>query len=596
MKRQSYFANITAADAGLSSFEPLRAQHRLGECDASFRRWEWQHLTARADASLQVLVESRGPFSLAGSRDGQRIAVGASSQIVRVLDVNSNTLLLEAKLTMPIVCAALNHDGSLLAVGCLDGTVPLWDVNAKQSLAVLGDARPIVNGPAVYGAAALAFDPTGTRLVVGGDDQLARVWNLASRDVAVTLRHNGTVQAVAVSPDGRWIATGTVDNTIRVWDANSGQLSSTLVGHQSSGATQDSIAGFGGVLALDFHPSGELLASGAADATIRIWDLAARTSRLVLRGSRASITSIQFSADGKLLASASSDSMVRTWQVDSGELVHEYLGHSNRATAVCFALSGSELVSSSWDGTVRTWSLEVAEPITTMKDDMPINGLSFFDDARRIVTTHVDGGARVWDSVTGQLTQVLACERSARIEPYQGAAAAATSPDGKRLFIATNSMVHVFDAVSLAPLGKWQPPRTPLNSLAISGSRLVTGSWSSDVALWNSESGALVKHWNVPDGLFRVTISNDATLLAASSQEGIIRIWDAETGERRLELPAMQGVIFGLAFSPDGLSLLASTVTGSLQVFDTDTGDVVLDLVGQQAGSLAVVYSPDGSR
>ncbi|MCK6460394.1 MAG: hypothetical protein L6Q95_10930, partial [Planctomycetes bacterium] len=58
---------------------------------------------------------------------------------------------------------------------------------------------------------------------------------------------------------------------------------------------------------------GSLLASGANDNTIRLWDLERGVERFELRGHENYVYCLAFSPDGRTLASASGDNTVRLW-------------------------------------------------------------------------------------------------------------------------------------------------------------------------------------------------------------------------------------------------------------------------------------------
>jgi WD40 repeat protein len=75
------------------------------------------------------------------------------------------------------------------------------------------------------GVAAVLFSPNGSRIVTGGEDNVARVWNAADGQPAVpALRHEGIVDALDFTPDGRMLCTGSHDGMVRLWDPNRGEL------------------------------------------------------------------------------------------------------------------------------------------------------------------------------------------------------------------------------------------------------------------------------------------------------------------------------------------------------------------------------------
>jgi WD40 repeat protein len=69
------------------------------------------------------------------------------------------------------------------------------------------------------------------------------------------------VTAVAFSPDGRVLAVA-VDQGVQLWGVAVGRLLATLSGHA------------GKVKCLAYSPDGTLLASGAHDRTVRLWEVA----------------------------------------------------------------------------------------------------------------------------------------------------------------------------------------------------------------------------------------------------------------------------------------------------------------------------------
>ena len=85
-------------------------------------------------------------------------------------------------------------------------------------------------------------------------------WQRAPRGLVRTLAgHTGGVYSVAFSPDGQYLASGSADNTIKLWEVATGREVRTLAGHTRI------------VFSVAFSPDGRTLVSGSTDNTIKLW-------------------------------------------------------------------------------------------------------------------------------------------------------------------------------------------------------------------------------------------------------------------------------------------------------------------------------------
>ena len=125
---------------------------------------------------------------------------------------------------------------------------------------------------------------------------------VTTKTIAILAGHDDDVAAVAVSGDGKWLATGSADKTVRLWELATGRLTASLVGHTDL------------VVAVTFSSDSRWLATGGADKTARLWDVATGKPLATLEGhTRHYVTSVAFSADGNWLATGSDDNTARLW-------------------------------------------------------------------------------------------------------------------------------------------------------------------------------------------------------------------------------------------------------------------------------------------
>lgn len=66
-------------------------------------------------------------------------------------------------------------------------------------------------------------------------------------------------------------------------------------------------------------PDSTLLATGAEDRIIRLWDIASETIKYRFSGHEQDIYSVDWSKDGRFIYSGSGDKTIRVWDIENGE-------------------------------------------------------------------------------------------------------------------------------------------------------------------------------------------------------------------------------------------------------------------------------------
>ena len=84
-----------------------------------------------------------------------------------------------------------------------------------------------------------------------------------------------------------------------------------------------------------------MLASGAADETIKLWDVASRQNIATLEGHTSWVRSVSFSPDGRTLASGSRDETIKLWDVASRQNIATLEGHTSWVQSVSYTPDGA---------------------------------------------------------------------------------------------------------------------------------------------------------------------------------------------------------------------------------------------------------------
>ena len=145
-----------------------------------------------------------------------------------------------------------------------------------------------------------------------------------------------------------------------------------------------------------------------------------------------------------------------------------------------------------------------------------------------------------------------------------------------------------------------------VTSIAVTsdGRRAVTASRDASIRLWDLGSFELLRTFDAslpttpehPYGnwIRCVTLTPDGRRVVAGSDDGLLRVWDLETGASLLSLPGHEWFIGGVAVTPDGRRVVSASHDKTLKVWDLDTGVELMTLLGHEDAVNAVVITPDG--
>jgi WD40 repeat protein len=284
---------------------------------------------------------------------------------------------------LPVYSVQFSPNGGLLACGCRNGTIQIWNSNSRNRLntndgavavaAAVVDGRPAGTPIVLQGHAgivkSLAFSPNGKLLASGGHDGMVRLWKLLdnnntntntnnTNNIASSCRvlegHESFITSVVFSLDGATLASASYDGSIRLWNVANGQCIRTF--------RQDDRT----IYVVAWSPDGKTIAVANRGGLMYLLDIHPNTIRapVIIPGGRneskyrgvsnaTTTTTMTLSPDGRYVLSGGQDYTLRLWNPTScsgAQQVFEGRSTPSRMVrSICFSPKRKMLVSGSYD-------------------------------------------------------------------------------------------------------------------------------------------------------------------------------------------------------------------------------------------------------
>ena len=334
--------------------------------------------------------------------DGSRVVVTTLSG-ARILWMNSGEIAHEFDIGLlrDLLWPEWSPSGDRIATRSR-AAVHLWHAATGERLRTIDLAGARMRWPL-----AIAWAPNGERIAVLGRLGALGVFRAGDGSTEFETQAHDVVSAhLSWSSDGRLLATGANDGLVKLWDSTGWALKLSLLNEGNI-----LLNGRSPIDALEFSPDGQRIAVATPSASLRLWATDSgeelfhwgNLGEAPYAPHRGQVRDIAFSPDGRHLITAGSDRSVKVWNAENGTQAASYAGFLNSMNSVAWSSDGSRFAAAGQAGAAVVWDSATGREVSRSRGHMRgrVLSLSFATHVPRVVTSGSDGVVRVWHSGAG---------------------------------------------------------------------------------------------------------------------------------------------------------------------------------------------------
>lgn len=240
-----------------------------------------------------------------------------------------------------ILSSTINKQKMLLALGFNGGVFCIFDLPQFALLQKFCVGEMEIR--------AVNINSTGDWLAIGcgiGIDAQLIVWEWQSETYITRQRyHTQNITTSAYLPDGSLLATGAEDGKVKLWNCDTSFCVVTFIEHEAA------------ISDICFTQTGRVILSASIDGTIRAHDLKRyRNFRTLVAPKQTQLKHLCADALGDIVMASSHDLYeIYIWALETGQLLDVLTGHQNVISGL--TSFGNTLYTVSLDKTLRFWNI-----------------------------------------------------------------------------------------------------------------------------------------------------------------------------------------------------------------------------------------------
>jgi WD40 repeat protein len=500
-----------------------------------------------------------------------------------------------------IAASALHPDGEKYACATYD---------KKMVIATIDQASKTLDFPDVV--LSIAFNPTSDELAVACADNKVYIINGQGEKSVLDALHASDVNVLQYSADGKYLASGSWDKKVIIRQLDNGR--NTII---------DDFNGF--ISAIAFSANGEKIAIGDWEGVLGLYTIAG-TQLWLKDAHKGATTSISFTSEEGIMGSAGWDGKLQTWNTADGALVKTLTDNVRSIFRIAYHDKFQGFFAGYYDGDLKLWSLDGKELQNYYGHKLWVNGVSFSDDGRKLLTSSTGGQLLFWDMEfftqqeiavdstllncfdiheSGQYIATGHYDGKVRIWSRSGELLSELSGHSDELYTVkfipgtnlvasggTDYVLIIRDMMSGEVLHKVQTEGAVWDAaFTKNGNTGYCTSFDGKIRKFTIGDTTSVEEFLSSHGyLYGIYLSPEEDKFIVGNDDYTVSVWSS-VGEELMNLTGHSGYVFDVAWSPDGRHLLSGSEDGNLILYSAEDGKRVRTLTGHGSRVYSVAFA-----
>ena len=166
--------------------------------------------------------------------------------------------------------------------------------------------------------------------------------------------HTEEVTCIVFHPNEQILVSGSADSTVKIFDYTKASAKKAVRSIQETHRIQS----------LSMHPTGDYVLVATQHPTLRLYDI--NTSQCFVGSNpddqhQAAVNMVCYNSTGTLYASCSDDGIIKVWDGVSSRVINQFIkAHDVEVCSITFSKNGKYLLTSGKDASVKLWELSMS--------------------------------------------------------------------------------------------------------------------------------------------------------------------------------------------------------------------------------------------